>query len=575
MTEGNGNYTNDPVYSEILSHFQKGEWEAGHIKLNGLLEQYPLEPELRGFRQEMQLRAYMDTYEKEDKKGARRKKSRKFLTRAILIVALVALFFWGFETYSSWMNSRVNSAQAIVAEEFRTYTLKSKFDSVQQYLASYRATEAKAILEEIAAEDPEYPGIAELKQTADQIEALNQQYDQAMALKAEGDLNGALAILEGMPGYRDVSLQIREIQRSYDLSDMVRIADEAVLAGDWLTAIEKYEDVRNRDALYLREEIENRLYNSYINAAKAILEEQPDSLEALQEAREYFSKALTLRPQDTRVVEEMDVARQSVALRLFNKYIEMAQNALVDQADSLTALATAEEYFAQAQQVIPDDANLTLQRRLAQGFIQAQADFKEQKWDAVIQNLGYVYENDPDFAGGTARQALYDALIARGDSQMITGRPQSAFQDYTNALLIAQLRPDGIMRLFESQVRLGNSLGLIGNYETAVYQYRAALEEFELLETSIFSPEVQKALNSADSLFLRRRYKQSYNAYNETLGEMVKNFQTVSHTVTTEDYLSRLANFYQTTVSAILEANGISDPKNLSIGDKIIIPVIP
>lgn len=572
---GDLSYEDSEEYLVVLAHFQKGDWQEGMELLNYLIQKYPLETNLRSLRQEMALRAKVDDYEIQETKHNRFSRFRSFLVKFLVVLVVGGGLLYLASNYASWIRSRVDSAKTKLAEEMRTYDLEAKYNSAQQYLASYRVTEARDLLQQIQAEEPEYPGLTDLFATADQIEMLNNSYDQAMTLKGQGDLKGALDILTQMTTYRDVSLQIREIETSFNLNTLLGQGDQAVMEGNWAEAIRIYEDVRNRDSLFMRQEVENRLYNGYINAARALLEESPDSLEALQQARDYYAKALTIRPQDVKVEEELTLARQSVVERLFNGYLEMAEAALVEKPDSISALKAAEQYFNQALQVRPNDPTVVLQRNAAQAFTQAKESFDDGQWDNVIRLLGSIYERDPDYAKGTARQMLYDAFILRGDDFILTGRAQSALQDYTYAIAIAEMRPDSALRLFESKARLGDVLGLIGNYETAVYQYRVALDEAGILESGLLSTELSNSLKSAENYTLRGRYKNAWNIYKEAIDEIVDNFQTVTVVVASEDYLSQLANEYQTTVNAILLANKASDPANISIGDKIVIPVIP
>jgi tetratricopeptide (TPR) repeat protein len=569
-------YQDDAEYNKMMNLFQGGDWRKGFVLLNTLKESYPSElPELRSLQREMQVRASIDAYEEFDQSVNRRRKFLKYSLRIVFGVVLFIAIFYVLNTYSSWLQDKVAIAQDQVAEEMRIYSLNAKYQSAQQLLASMRGQEALVLLQEIKTADPTYPGLEDAIQTGDKIQQLNLDYEKAMQLKASGKVDEALAILQEMPNYRDVSLQIREIQRKYDLGALLTKGDEAVRQGDWLTAIEQYEDLRNRDAFYQRNNLEERLYNAYLNAAKSILEEQPDSLEALQTAQSYFAKALALRPQDPKVFEELTIARDTVADRLVNKFLDLAKKALTGNADSLAALKKAEEYYSQAQAIRPNDLAIVMQRQMAQTYIQAMADFNKKRWDPAIKALRSIYEQDVDFAEGTARQALYDALIARGDEFILNGRLQSALTDYQEAVTIAQLRPDSLLRLFESQVRVGNALGIMGSYETAVFQYRSALEQANILENLVLDPQLDRTLTTAESNAIRGKYKYAYTLYRDAMDEIIKILPTVEHTITDNDYLARLAKQYNTTVAAILAANGLTDPSQIQYGDKIIIPILP
>ena len=568
-------YQEDGQYQEMLAHFQRGEWREGLMLLNQLIEKYPLEHDLRSLRQEMQLRAAMDSYEKTEISAAKRK---RFLTTGLrVLIAAVVIFVvvYGIQASADWLSQQGRRATTLFSQERQTFELNNKYQQAQQLILAYRPKEAILLLQEIQQSDPNYQGLTQSFEDAQSIQGLEDTYQRAMTLKAQGDTRGTLEILQSIPNYRDAQLQIKDIQRSFSMSDLLSAGDQAVKDGNWLEAINQYEQIRKQDPMYLREQVEERLYNSYINAAKSILEEQPDSLEALQQARGYFAEALSVKPQDPKVFEELAVARQTVADRLFKKYLDLAQQALTGQADSLAALRLAQDYFAQAQSIYPNDPTVTQQRQMAANYIQAMVDFNKLNWDSVINRLQPIFDQDPDYAGGTARQALYDAYVARGDNFILNGRAQSALADYQAAVNIAQLRPDALIRLFEAQARVGDVLGIMGNYQTAVYQYRAALEETSIAQSVVLSPDLDRALRNAEANAVRGRYKTAYLQYKDAIRQVVESLQTVTHVVSGEDYLSALANEYNTTVAAILAANKKTDPNQIALGDKIIIPVLP
>ena len=499
--------------------------------------------------------------------------------RLLIVLAIVILFVWGFRTYNNWFQVQYAAAQQRIETERQEYELKTRFDHVEQLLEAYRPGEAMLIIEEIREEDLDYPGLDTALERAQSLLDLDIRYSEAIKKKEDGDLVGAMAILDSIeasnPGYQDVTLQIRAIQRDFSMTDLIDLADTAVRDGNWAEAVSGYEEVRNRDPLYETEIIEERLYFSYLNAAQEILDEQPDSMDALQTAQVYYIRALSLRPQDKTVLQEMAGARESVGDRLYTKYIEMAQQTLVGHTDSIEALRTADGYFAIAQSLRPDNVTIAQERTMAQAFLRAQNEFHIKNWEGVISNLKPIYEIEPDYAGGTARQTLYDAYILLGDYHLRSGKPKLALEDYQNAVAIAELRPDARIRLFESMVKIGDVMGVIGNYQAAVYQYRSAMDLANINEIVILNLELVEPLNEAEEYVRLGRYKESYSLYNGSMEEIIAHLDTVTHVVESGDYLTKLANYYNTTTTAILIANNIGDPNDISIGKRIIIPVIP
>ena len=568
----------DPQYQSMLTHLQKGDWDSSLNELNQLLERYPLDADLRSLRQEIQLRAKFDQQEVEDEKAARRKKYRTNFLRIALLVALVLLFALGTQAYFKWFQTRLTEVRTNFQIQLQDYQLNAKLTNALAYMNAYRPAEAKTLLQEVQQEEPEYPGLSEAQARLTELEQLQATYDDAMQKKAAGDLIGALGIFKDLnakhPGYKDVSLQLKELQRAYLLTDNIKVGDDLVAQGLWEEAITKYEEVRTFDPTYQQALVEERLFNSYLNGAQAVLDNEPESLEALLKAQDYFTKALALRPQNKDVLQEMAEARQTVGDRLYNYFIQLVEKSLLGQADSLDVLQKVDEYLAAAQSLRPDDATLKAQREMARAFVLAQDDFIRGNLDAAIEKLSFVYNQDAGFANGTARQALYDSYILRGDVLLRAGKTQRALEDYQSAVTIAELTPEARFRLFEGQKKIGDVMGIMGNQQGAVFQYRAALNEANLTESVILDPELALAVANAEQYIARGSYEYAYSLYHGAMELIATKFRTLTHVVEEGDYLAKLANKYNTTVSAILQANDLSDPGQLEIGERIVIPII-
>jgi tetratricopeptide (TPR) repeat protein len=572
-------YHRDSLYLSMMAHFQRGEWEPGLDELVHLMDKFPAEKELIYLKKEMEIHSRFDISEGEYSKQTRRKHMTRLTIQLLILVAAFLVIFGVVFSYYNWFQTRFNQIRQQVITEQQTYILRTKFNNAQQLLSAFRPDEAQTILKDIQSTNPDYPGLAQALNQSQSQKELQKLYQDAMQMKQSGDLVGALAKFQEIettnPNYRDVTLQTRDILRQFTMDDLIEEADRAFQSGDWVKAIGDYEQVRNRDFSYQTQIVEQRLYYSYLNAAQKLLIDQPDSIEALNTAQEYYSNALSLKPQDVTVLEELQSARDTIGNRLFNKYIELAQNSLVGQADSIEGMKTAENYFALASSIRPSDAIVARERNHARLFLSAQTDFLKRNWESVITNLSIIYESSPDYAGGTARQTLYDAYIMRGDYFLTSGSAKSALEDYQKALAIAEISPEFQIRLFEAQTKIGDILGLMNSYEAAIIQYRAAMDSANINQILLTNLDFVKSINQADEYIRRKMYKAAFNIYHEVMRNIATKFQTITHVVQSGDYLTQLANLYKTTASEILKANNLSDPSDLSIGERILIPVIP
>ncbi|MCK5314665.1 MAG: hypothetical protein KAJ53_06055, partial [Anaerolineales bacterium] len=403
-------HLNDPLFQSAMNYMQSGEWETGLEELDQVVENHPLEAELRGLRQEMQLRAHIDEDEREDLAREKRQRFMSWGVRLVVLVLVFGLGFWAVSTYSSWIRGQIVSAGQVLDNEAQVLELAVKFRNAQDLLQAGKPGEAKTLLEEVAAANPGYPGLEEeLAQTEMKI-VLETKYNEAMGLINLNNMSGALDILVEIeaeePFYRDVSLRISEIKSQSLIGDILTQADRAYEAEEWATAASKYETVRALDPSYEPNVIDERLFNAYINAAQEAVSEDTESLEAINIAEEYFRKALALRPQNPEIMFKRQLVRETVKSRLFRSYVNAAQLALTEQADSLEALANAETYFNKALELRPDDPEVITQQALAESYLRAQDYFGQGRWADVISELEYVYAEDRDYAAGTARQTL-------------------------------------------------------------------------------------------------------------------------------------------------------------------------
>jgi tetratricopeptide (TPR) repeat protein len=571
----------DPAYRQTLQQLQRGEWQPGMDALKELGDRYPLSQELRSLRAEMTLRARIDADELADIVAARQRRLKNWGIRAAAVLAIVALVLVAYSTYATWLQQQVQSARANIEQELHAVQLAADLRNAQDLLQAGRAGEARQVLQGIAAKVPDYPGLDQTMQQADALAALEDQYNQAMQQVQAGDPAGALATLEQIstnePYYRDVSIQITDLKRQIFLSDMVTQADQAFSAKDWAKAVSGYETIRALDPLYQTQAIEDHLYQSYINAAEAALAEPSATLEALQAAEDYYSKALALRPQNQEIQELRAQARATVEQRLVNSYINAARAAIAQNADSLQALAEADAYLSKAQALRPDDESIKQERKMAQLFMKSQDDYSKGLWSDVIADLEFVIGEDTEYAGGTARFTLFEAYLARGDNSMASAQYDSALSDYQRAAVLAQqVATQAPLQLYEAQIKVGDVQGVLGDYESAVTTYQQAIELIDLptlLQKN--EPGIYAKLQQAERYVSYNNFRYAYRTYKDITSRALPRTAVVTHSIQTGEYLTQLAKRYNTTVEAILLANQDLNLKKFNPGQELVIPVLP
>jgi tetratricopeptide (TPR) repeat protein len=574
-------YTSFPAYQQALKDLQVGKWEEGLAGLAEVEKKYPLEIELRALRQEMQVRSRIDEYEIEEKIIQKHNKFRRIAVRVLLVLLVVGLAFVAITTYSGWLQKQWNSAQQSLNSQVRQTELAVKFLNAQQLLQAGQTGEALKILEEITSSEPDYPGLNEAMDAALAQQDLETQYTQAMAMLAAGNSQDALPILQMIdqqsPQYRDVTLQIQSLETQAQMDSYLAQADQAFEEERWIDAIAGYESLRLLDLGFKPGQVEPQLFQAYINAATAVLEDPLPSLATLQTAERYFSQALSLRPQDRQAVSARTAVRTTIESRMVDDYIQEAQDALVGNADSLAALATAESLFSRALELRPNDPAILVQYQLAQIYLSSVESFAAREYDTVIEGLEYVVGLDENYANGTARQTLYEAYIGRGQAEMTIGNYEFAILDFQKAATLAQQAEDSVSPYFEAQILIAEAEGMAGNLLQAILLYQNALSDSGMRDTILSSDTALTTdLQNAEANALSGNYTRSFQLYRTLLRSRITAYDnTMVVRVKNGDYITSLARMYNTTVSAILAANNLTNQDRLDPNTELIIPILP
>jgi tetratricopeptide (TPR) repeat protein len=572
-------YLDHPMFNQAMGSMQKGDWESGISQIETLMQSYPLEPELRSLRQEMMLRSKVDTDERSDKSQARKARFRDLTIRFAIIGILIVLAIFVARTYSVWFQDQVALAAQEVEYQLVKADLQFKMRDAQDYLNAGRAEQAITSLDDIAAVDPDYPELDSMMQEANRLLALDQQYNEAVALTDVGDLFAALVILEEIeqqePFYRDVKNRIILIQDQTLLGDQLREADNFFANEQWEEAADAYYSLYSLNPDYQTAHVEDRLFSSYVNAAEVLLNNS-DSIEGIKLVEEYFQRALALRPQEPEVKDKQARVRAMIEEKLFRSYVFLAQTAITEETNMLEALRIADKYFTEALRLKPNDPEVTTQRELAHKFVSGQDNLLNSGYGAAIEEMEFILSADPGYANGAARQTLYEAFVARGDSASAIGDFNSALGDYQRAAVIANEDPSSKGRLYEIQMRIAETHGLLGDYENAVRLYQSAIAFGDLQSRAQqYSTAMATALVSGDEYASQGNYREAFRSYREAIGWAYQVFEVVVHVVTSDDYLSQLALDYNSTVNLIAEMNNLANPNIIIPGQELLIPILP
>jgi tetratricopeptide (TPR) repeat protein len=573
-------YQSTPEFKDAMSRFQAGEWEVGLSILEGLMVSYPHSKELRAFFEEMQLRSQIDVYEREDLRRSRRRKVRNMLTSFVLLGVVSILIVWVGIVYSDLIIDQFALASQTIEHQADAVELRWIHENAQVYMRAGMTNEARVLFEQVQERDID--GVYDVEPYLEEIqirEGMNQEYETARALIGESRHREALAILDNLrlQGYPagELDLMIEESTRQLMFSNMVEQADEAYRAGSWEVAINRYLEIRGSDPDYRQDYIKRQLFNSYVNGGEALIAKPEGNLDDLLKAEEYFRKASTLFPQDKEVMSRLSEIKLSGEDRLFWSFVDSARQSLIDRSDSLEALREAESYFNKALAIKPAEEQIKVEWEMARRYLSAQDAFVRGNWNTVIDDMEFILSQDKDYANGTARQTLYEAYLARADSQMASGQHELAIADYQTAAVLAHQDPGALYRLYEIQLRLATAEDIIGNHENSVRLYRSAAELSGFRSRAAAEkPALAQKIDDADYYASQGNYILASRYYREALAGFEQVYETRTHMVIEGEYLTMIAARYGSSVSAIVEANNIANPNRIFAGQELTVPIL-
>jgi tetratricopeptide (TPR) repeat protein len=573
-------YLRDPLYQDAMRHIHVGKWEDGLGKLTQLREKYPDSDDLEDLMVEMQMRAGMDDEEVMERHLRRRQRLKKLSIRLVILGVVVCLVFLGVRVYSNWIQLRWNLANRSVEEQVQQVELAMKFRQAQNLMLTGQGEMAESIFQQIAAINPAYPGLQDALQQSDAFVELNSKYDQALKLLEANNYLSALSLFEEIetedPQFKDVSTQITDLKQRIFITDTQAQAERAFDKQDWDEAIAAYETIRITNPDFNPDLIELRLYESYLSAGLQVLDASTGRIEDLETAESYFRKALSLKPQDAGLQEERKQAREAFGKSLSSSYFKAAQQLIVEKANSLPSFQTAEEYLQRALEIRPND--LASQALLEQvgWFLQAQQEFERGYWDQAIAFLESLYIQDPYFADGAARQTLYEAYLGRGKEFMLNDKYELALKDFERAAELAEESALPTLQVKNAQANIADAMGALGRYEEAVLLYNTLMEGVQLNEANLENgSEVRARFDHARSFDVKGGYARAFEIYRDVIPlVLISDTTLVDYEVQPGDYLSSLANHFNTTIQAIEVANGMNASDLLHAGDVLVIPSV-
>ena len=506
-----------------------------------------------------------------------REKKREGVRNGLILLALVAvtIFVVSYFIISSYQQ-KVSALQSEIVQ-INQDSVSLLVDQARSSLDARKPEIAMGILDKIEQMDPRNSAIAEIRQNAEGQLKIAVLYDQAMQSIEQRDFESALKVLQDVrtadPNFRDVNYQIDQVKTEIQIAKLLDDGAKAYTEKRWEDSIKSYEEVRRIRPNAISDQIIDQMVFSYLRSIVETLSKKDQSIEELERSVGYYTKAISLIPQNSNFLSEReDLKKLSVDL-LISKNYQIAKNILDNPNHTEFNVNKAINFLVTASNLNPEASVYKVETEKARKYLESLQYFNDEKWDLAIKGFEELARFDSTFPNSLASVRLYEAYVAKGDKYFRGGFYMDARIAYENAELLAWQVADNPMRLFTVQVRLGDTLGKLDNYKDSVSYYLYALKTIDakarLLSKSLLLSSIQKAeeLNSA------QKY---YDAYLILLGSFkdmneLFEFQTVD--AKTGDNLVYLANEYHSTINEILANNKVTFPI-ITTTQQLVIPYI-
>jgi len=566
--------SSDPDYTKLLEYYQHAEFTKCKEELNKLEKRFPEHPGLLKFKDDLQMKLSLQNMSISIKKEDKFKKKKVILNMGsfaiigILIVMIVFVFSYYY----------LNDNFAVKQLEDETALLTSLNYQAEQLLLAGQPQPAAEIIEGIKTINPEFENLSELISRTDDLLQLEANYQTALDLFTENKNDEALVIFNEIeaedPGLWDVSQQIASIETSFQIAKYMEEGNAAYQVEKWDQVISAYEN-----ALILDPELDDplmyeQLLRGYLNRIISMLENENTSIEDIENAEEYYRRAVALAPQSKAFASERGHLQEASNNLLELKFTQIAKANLEDKNQTMTSVAKAVSYMRKAANSKPENTALNLDLKNAEFYQVAFKNFIEMNWEWVITNLDQISSVGSNYADGNANLLLFEAYYALGKQYYSVGLYLDAINKLEQAEILAWSDSGNLIKLFQVQVLIGDTIGKLNDYENAVSYYQYALNAIQVNKRLTNFPDITKKLAEANILASYLNYEDAFIAFQEVLKSIDVVYSISEIEIGDGVCLALFANENLSTVDAVIEANNLPLSMAINYGRNLKVPMI-
>jgi tetratricopeptide (TPR) repeat protein len=564
----------DPQFAEFIEAYQKGEWERSKGLLDGLVSRHPDIELLRDYSKDLEvqlsLRDISLKHTSEQKKQTIKQTARISIFSLALIFFILVIFTGIFILISNKFGAQQKEQDQI--------QLKSLSAQAGELLLSGQPGPALLVIEKIKQLDPDYEFLKTLTDEASLLGELETKYQSGLELIDAGNYSEALTIFseieQARPGLWDVPRQLKNAEDQISIEALFQAARKAYDESDWAAVIENYEA-----ALTINPKLEDglmkeQLLNGYLRAIIQMLENDSTTIEDIENAEDYYRKAVAMIPQSRAFTSERENLREVSSNLLVLKYSQTASILLTESTQTTNSIGKAVSYLSRASNLSPNDQNLKNELANAQLYQIGLQNFVNMDWGSAIDNLTRLVTADKKYADGKASILLYEAHAARGRQYYSVGLYLDARRNFEAAEIIAWERPDNPFKLFDIQTWLGATLGKVDDYTNAISYYKYAFDSINIYPHLGVNSDFAQLFYSAEAEASAGNNRLAYDKYAEAMTHIADVYTMTEVKVPDGACLAFVADDNKSTISAIQSLNHLSKNVTVTFSQDLQAPTI-
>lgn len=564
----------DPEYQKLAEYYQKAEFNKCNELLAILLKRYPEDPKLLEFEKDLEmqlsLRNINQIYsikEKEQKK----KTTIRMSALTIAAIVFVVLVFIG----SFWILSREIISQR---QRNNAIQLASLEGQAVELLNSGQPQIAAGLIEKMRAIDPSYGSLPDLSDRANLLMQLESTYQTARGLMDQGDYKGALMLFNEIdttqPGLWDVSQQKSKSETMIQVAALMQAGNDAYQAGKWSEVIMAYESALELDHQLNDPIMKEQLLNGYLRRIIEMLENDSTSVEDIEKAEQYYRKATAMIPQSKAFASERENLQKVSSSLLQLKFTQTARALLEENNQSITSISKAVSYLNKAVNLDPNNAQLKTDLRNASLYQIAFRYYLDMNWGLAISNLNQLMAVNQNYANGNAKLLLYEAYYSLGAQYYSVGVYQDARSNLEQAEILAYDQTNNRLKLFQVQMMLGDTIAKMGDYANAVSYYQYALNTVGAYNRASADTNLSTQLVEAEILAAAGNMQEAANYYYQ-IHQGISNIYTITEVEAPDGVcLAFFAYENHSTSDAIIEVNNLPKSAIITFGREIKVPTL-